>query len=371
MNSSRDSSTSAIRASAGVQKGMYAGRYADELHGVHIQARFLHLRSRMRTLQLHSARAGILLLAGLTALNCGGRTVRTTPSAGAVADIAHLWQEPSDLETRDLFSGPADGAPKQAPAAFVFVKADRTGFSPGYDVRDGSGMQWSVKLGPEAQTEVVASRILWAIGYHQMPMYYLSQWSMEGGPEGEPGPGRFRPELPNAKVVGDWAWHENPFVHTQPFKGLIVANLIINNWDWKTSNNKIYDISGPDGTGVRKYVVRDLGASFGKSDAPGIARLLGARIAQGNRNNLEDFEQQGFITRVTGDDVEFDYDGIYGSVVDIVTVDDVLWTCRLLARLSDEQWNAAFRAAGYPPDQAARFIAKLKSKVAQGLMLAT
>jgi len=145
---------------------------------------------------------------------------------------------------------------------------------------------------------------------------------------------------------------------------------MINNWDWKTSNNKIYDVLNPDGTGVRMYVVRDLGASFGKSDAPGISRLLGARIAQGNRNNLEDFEQQGFITAVNGNQVEFDYGGIYQSVVELVTVDDVVWTSKLMSRLSDEQWNAAFAAAGYPPDQAARFIAKLKTKIAQGLALA-
>ena len=61
--------------------------------------------------------------------------------------------------------------------------------------------------------------------------------------------------------------------------------------------------------------------------------------------------------------------GIYQAVVDLVTVDDVVWTAKLMSRLSDEQWNAAFAAAGYPPDQAARFIAKLKTKIAQGLAL--
>jgi hypothetical protein len=122
---------------------------------------------------------------------------------------------------------------------------------------------------------------------------------------------------------------------------------------------------------MRWHIVRDLGASFGKSDAPGIARVLGARIAQGNRNNLEDFEQQGFIKAVNGNRVEFDYEGIYQPIVDLVTIDDVVWTCRLLSRLSDEQWNAAFSAAGYPPDQAGRFIAKIKSKIAQGLALST
>ena len=316
-----------------------------------------------------SAGASLLLAVALLSAACGGRTLRTTPDVDQRTDIAQLWIDPDDLESRDLLIGPAGVIPKPQPARFVFLKADRAGFSPGYDLRDQNGMEWSVKLGPEAQTEVVASRILWAIGFHQIPTYYLTEWTMEDGPDGYPGPGRFRPEPPNAKVVAEWAWHENPFAHTQPFRGLVVANLIINNWDWKTSNNKIYDFTNPDGTGLRRYVVRDLGASFGKSDAPVLARVLGARVAQGNRNNLEDFEEQGFIKRVTGNRVEFDYGGIYQKIADAVTVDDVVWTCRLLARLSDEQWKAAFTAGGYPPDQAARFIAKLKSKIAEGLAL--
>jgi hypothetical protein len=281
-----------------------------------------------------------------------------------------LWQEPADLETRDLRAGPPNPVPVPNPATFTFVKADTAGFSPGYDVRDRNGVEWSVKLGSEAQTEVVVSRILWAIGYHQVPTYYLAAWTLENGPDGNPGPGRFRPVLPNAKVAGDWSWFENPFASTQPFRGLIVANLIVNNWDWKTSNNKIYDITNPDGTGVRQYVVRDLGASLGKTDAPALTRVLGARVAQGNRNDLEDFEQQGFIKSVTGGRIEFDYKGIYQGVVDTVTPADVVWACRLLSRLSDRQWNDAFAAGGYPPDQAARYITKLKSKITEGLALA-
>jgi hypothetical protein len=303
---------------------------------------------------------------------CGGRTVRTTAADPTRVEVSQLWQEPSDLETRDLLAGPAAGpAAPDSRTALAFVKADNSGYSPGYDLRDANGVTWSVKLGPEAQTEVVASRILWAIGYHQVPTYYLATWTMSGGPEGSPGPGRFRPELADRKVVGEWSWYENEFVHTRPFKGLIVANLMLNNWDWKTSNNKIYEVTRADGSVERQYVVRDLGASLGKTSAPAFSRWLGTRIAQGNRNDLEDFERQGFIETVTGDRVEFDYSGIYEKVVDTVTVADVVWTSRLLSRLSDAQWNDAFRAAGYPPEQASRYIAKLKSKVAEGLALAT
>ena len=311
-----------------------------------------------------------LVLALVSNACVGGRTIRTVADASGTNDLAQLWQEPADLETRDLRAGPPNPVPLPNPATFTFVKADTTGFSPGYDVRDGNGVEWSVKLGSEAQTEVVVSRILWAIGYHQMPTYYVATWTLEKGPDGNPGPGRFRPVLPNTKVAGDWSWFENPFANTQPFRGLIVANLIVNNWDWKTSNNKIYDITNPDGTGVRRYVVRDLGASLGKTDAPALTRVLGARVAQGNRNDLEDFEQQGFITGVTGGRIEFDYKGIYKDVVATVTPADVVWACRLLSRLSDQQWNDAFAAGGYPPDQAARYITKLKSKIAEGLALA-
>ena len=47
-------------------------------------------------------------------------------------------------------------------------------------MRDDTGLEWSVKLGPEAQSEVVSSRILWAIGFHQPPTYYVERWSLTG-----------------------------------------------------------------------------------------------------------------------------------------------------------------------------------------------
>src|SRR5688572_28916245 len=115
----------------------------------------------MRTLQ---SCAAITLIASLTTA-CGGRTVRTTAIDPSSADVSALWVEPADIETRDLFAGPPSSVAAPEPTtAFTFVKADPTGYRPGYDVRDANGVTWSVKLGPEAQTEVVASRILWAMG---------------------------------------------------------------------------------------------------------------------------------------------------------------------------------------------------------------
>jgi hypothetical protein len=320
---------------------------------------------------LKSSAVAWLLVAALPAA-CVGRVAPEAPASAASADIAQLWEEPADLETRDLFLGPGEEAlaPK-AGAAFTFVKADQSGYSPGYDVRGPDGTEWSVKLGPEAQTEVAVSRILWAVGYHQVPTYYVPAWTLTGGPEGTPGPGRFRPTLPNAKVVGEWSWYENDFMKTQPFKGLVVINVLLNNWDWKTSNNKIYEVErGEDIPPRREFVVRDLGASLGKTDYPRWLKWFPTRgLGQGSRNDLADFEQQGFLKRVDGEEVEFEYDGIHRSLIETIGRTDVVWASQLLARLSDAQWNDAFRAAGYTDDQTRRYVAKIKSKIDEGLKL--
>jgi hypothetical protein len=280
-----------------------------------------------------------------------------------------LWVEPRDLESRDLLHGVGGRTFAPDPSVpFELLAVDSSGFSPGYDVRDRQGVEWSVKLGIEAQPEIVASRVLWAIGYHQPPTYLLTEWKLDD--RGTQPAARFRRESSDQKVVADWSWYENPFVTTRPFKGLVVANLILNNWDWKTSNNKVYEAGDGRGGPRRRYVVRDLGASLGKTSFPRFLAWMPVRgMGQGSRNDVDDFEDQGFIRNVEGQRVNFDYRGIHQRVVDTVTVDDVVWTCRLMARISDRQWRDAFRAAGYGDADRQRFVTKLKSKISEGLAL--
>jgi hypothetical protein len=281
--------------------------------------------------------------------------------------IAELWQEPRDLARRDLFHGVGGPALMPSASTFAFIAADNTGWSPGFDVRSSDGMEWSVKTGAEAQAEVVVSRILWAIGFHQPPTYYIDRWTLTGQLAGPQAPGRFRPKLPNEEVVGDWSWYRNPFVGSREFGGLIVANLILNNWDWKTSNNKIYRIVSPSNGVTRRFVVRDVGASLGKTTYPVLLKWFRLRgFGQGTRNDLAGFEEQGFIKQVDGSRIEFDYRGIYRDVIDSVTPPDVRWTCDLLAQLSPAQWQDAFRAGGYTAEQTARYVTKIREKVAQG-----
>ena len=297
------------------------------------------------------------------------KSLRTTvPTPGAPPMEAELWQEPTDLAQRDLFHGPGGAAGMPPGTTFQFVKTDTGGYSPGYEVRDANGRTWDVKLGKEAQPEIVTSRILWAIGFHQPPSYYVSNWTLTGGISGPQEAGRFRPVPEGATVVDDWSWYENPFVGSRAFKGLVVANLLMGNWDWKTSNNKIYEYR--DGSQpARRYVVRDVGASLGKFTSPAILRVFRMRGMQGTRNDLEGFEEQGFIKRMTEGEVEFDYKGIYSDVVKSVHPDDVVWTMRLMSRLSDQQWAEAFRAGGFTPEQTERYVRKIKQKIAEGLSM--
>jgi hypothetical protein len=67
--------------------------------------------------------------------------------------------------------------------------------------------------------------------------------------------------------------------------------------------------------------------------------------------------------------VEFDYRGLNQPLVDSITVPDVIWACELLARISDAQWQDAFKAGAFRQEDASRYIAKIKEKIAQGLAL--
>lgn len=297
--------------------------------------------------------------------------VQAQQPASAPPSADELWIDPVDLERRDLFRGPPIGPPPpDAHDRFAFVARDTSGRSPGYDVRDANGVVWSVKLGPEAQSEVVASRLLWAIGFHQPPTYYLASWTLTGQDAGPQEGGRFRPEMDAWTVAGDWDWTDYPHTRSPYNGGLLVAQMLINNWDLKTSNNKV--IERTDGSRpARIYVARDLGASLGSNEQAKWLRWTNLRISQGSKNDLPGFEESGFLDGVEDGFVKFSYSGPNKAIVAAIQPSHVLWTCRLLARLSDAQWHDAFRAGGYSREDATRYIAKMKEKIAQGLALET
>jgi hypothetical protein len=300
---------------------------------------------------------GVFLAAVIAAvLTAAGRVAPPTP---ADASIEELWQDPGDIATRDLRWGRGGKAlMPSADVEYEFKGVDAVGYSAGYDVVDPQGREWDVKTGDEAQPEVVASRLLWAVGFHQPIVYYVPEWKMKNGPVTRPFSGRFRLSSDH-DGVGEWSWSENPFKGTKELKGLVLANLLVNNWDLKPSNNKIFSVPTPRGE-RRWFVAQDIGASFGKTAWP-----------VGNRNRVDDFERQGFVLGVENGRVQFDYQARHKELLEDITPADVIWISQLFSRITDQQWSDVFHAAAVPEDISVRYITKLKSKIQEGLALQT
>ena len=277
----------------------------------------------------------------------------------AAVDVAPLWVEPE--RGRDLFYGP--GGPGLAPGAqdlFTVKSIKRGGFSKGYTVLDRAGREWSAKLYPEARTEVVASRILWGLGYHQPPVYTLERWEAAGAEGPNPQPvARFREEKPafhGLEEDGPWSYADNPFVGTPPLTGLLVLQAMLGNSDLKPDNNMLYTLDRPVEGAKQWYVARDLGHTFGRTGVVGAPR-----------DDIDVFDETPFILGVTNGRVKLDYRGLHSSLFKDIKVEDVRWICRRLAALTDRQWADAFRAGGYPEATAQRYIRRLKQKIADGL----
>jgi hypothetical protein len=277
---------------------------------------------------------------------------------GKSGHSAVLWQEPRDLEQKNLFDGPwgAGDAPDPT-ATYQFLREKRKGASPGFVVRDPHGRTWHVKQGREASPEVVVSRILSAVGYVQPPVYFLSTFKVASDQGVETKRfARFRLTKKGFDAQDSWRWDANPFLKTKPYQGLLVMLVLLNDADLKTSNNRIYAVKQSNGDVSWQYVVRDLGTSLGHT----------GRFAP-KGNNVDRFESHPFITGKNNGYVVFAYPAVNHSLVeDSITPDDVRWACRWLGRLTDLQWRDAFRAGGYSPDLAARFIKRIREKIVDG-----
>ena len=280
---------------------------------------------------------------------------------------ASMWKAPDDIASRDLFNGPwgAEHAPDPKDV-YDLVEMKHTGVNLGMTVKDSKGREWSVKqpypgdLDSEAPVEVVVSRLLSGIGYHQPPVYFLPAFTLKDdfGKKVETG-GRFRPKLDQMKEVGAWDWAKSPFVGTKEYQGLIVLLMMFNSTDLKSSNNSIYERKEGDFV-EQLYLARDVGSALGDTN----------RMAP-RKNHIDSFETMPFILGVSDAGfVEFAYNGWYKNLVrDRIKPEEVAWAMNLLGQLSDKQMQDAFRAANYDPDVAARFITKIREKIQQGKSL--
>jgi len=315
------------------------------------------------TKHLYASALCVVMAAGVA--GCAGVRVPKT-QASPKPPSASMWIEPTDLESRDLFYGPwgAEDAPDPN-GVFKLVELKHAGVNLGMTVKDEKGREWSVKqaypggLDPEGPVEVVLSRLLSAIGYHQPPVYYLRAFHLKDdfGQRVIVG-GRFRLKDKSLKDTGEWMWEDNPFIGTKEYQGLIVLLMMFNSTDIKNQNNSIYEHRNGDLV-EQWYVTRDVGSALGDWNA------LAPR-----KSHPQSFEQTPYLLGVENGHVKFAYTGWYKNLVrDRIAPEDVVWASELLGRLSDQQWQDAFRAGGYEPAVANRFIAKLREKIEQGKAL--
>jgi hypothetical protein len=300
-----------------------------------------------------------------------------------------LWRDPGDISARDLRNGP--GSPELAPVPpFTFLKQDMVGASPKIQVRDAKGVKWSVKLGIESKAEMVATKLVWAMGYFAEEGYYFDRVEVKGLPRLTKGQefvengttlrgARFEPRREGVVRGAIWDWLENPFVGTRELDGLKVLMVLLANYDTRLDNNHILTEKNPEtGQLEDRYVVTDIGATLGH-----VGGLGGKR----SKNDLEDFRSAKFIVGVQNGIVEFDYNtkpkGAGGGFASLfnpgyakrqankekamrhIPAQNARWIGSQLARLSDDQLRDAFRAAGYDNATMEGFIKALRDRINQ------
>lgn len=276
------------------------------------------------------------------------------------ADRKVLWREPRDIQRRNLLLGPGGAEMKPDLRRVTLIKEETSGTSKKYRVVDASGREWVAKVGKEAQAETAASRLLWASGYYADTDYLVPSVRIEGLNKTLTNV-RFGARPKDEKRNGGWKWKTNPFVGRREYQGLKVLMALLNNWDTKDSNNRIVMAKNADGQNEARYVVHDLGASFGKKMNWFERNLLFKR----DRNNTNGYARARLINKVRGDSVELNYWSKNRKTLRKVSVEDARWMGKVLSRLSQQQIADAFRAANYTPAQVRLMTQAVRARIAE------
>jgi hypothetical protein len=263
-----------------------------------------------------------------------------------------LWQEPSDIESRNLLLGAGGEQMKPALEKVTYLEDKKGGYSTKYRVRDAAGNEWIAKIGKEAQPDTAANRLVWAVGYVTEIAYLVPRLTIEG--KGTFDNVRLEARPKNVERVGDWSWEDNPFKGTPQLQGLKILMVMINNWDMKDENNQTLAMSN-EATGARelRYIISDLGGSFGKTGG----------IISRSRNKPSDYVKAKLIESVKGNRIDFNYGGKNKKLFENITIEDAHWLAALLTRLSEDQIRDAFRAANYGPAEVEALSGAFRARV--------
>ena len=264
-----------------------------------------------------------------------------------------LWRDPADIATRNLLLGAGGEEMKPDISKLTFIEEKTGGFSKKYRVRDAKGNEWIAKIGKESQTDTAANRLLWGLGYETEIAYLVPEAKIEG--KGDFKNVRLEARPADVKRAGNWMWENNPFINTPEFRGLKILMVMLNNWDMKDDNNEILARRGDTtGEGELRYIISDLGATFGKTGG----------FFSRSRNDADDYVKAAFIKKVNGEVIDFNYGGKNQKLFTGITVADARWLGGLMKRLSDEQIRDAFRSANYTAEEVEMLTGALKRRIA-------
>jgi hypothetical protein len=333
---------------------------------------------RRNSMRLHHLRAA-LLVSATAACTSSGSAIPGPGAPGSAGSgvqpggsLPVLWRDPGAIGGKDLFWGPTaqDRAPRPP---FQFVAEPDRGTRPKIEVTDARGVRWTIKFPGsqatnEVHAEIAASRIVWALGYFAEEHHYVPSGRIEGIPgsleraesdvkaDGTFAVARFERQEENTQEVGRWAFDRNPFVGTRELSGLVILLTMLNSWDHDGDRNQaILRVRRPDGAPEDRYLISDLGSTFGKMAPHG---------DQWTRWNLADYEAQPFVDGVGKSTIDLHYVG-RGPVEDKVPLDHAAWFARLISQLSSEQVRRAFEAAGATEAEARGFTARLMGKISE------
>ena len=293
------------------------------------------------------------------------KAAKTNPDKTQISEERPvLWRNPVDIASRNLYYG-SGGKAHEPHGTYTFEKEDMAGSNPKFDVIDQDGVKWRVKMGAEARPEVVASRLVWAVGYFANEDYFVPELHVQNmqrlhrgedlvSREGTVRNVRLKRHLKDEKKIGIWRWAENPFTGSREWYGLRVLMAVINNWDLKDPNNSVYQNRQiPE----QRYTVSDIGASFGTT---GLSWTL--------RGNLNAYSHSKWIKKISPGFVDFNVPAgpaLNRWIGHHIPIDDARWIGHLLAQLSPHQIRDAFRAAGYTDEEVEGFSRVVERRIGE------
>jgi hypothetical protein len=322
----------------------------------------------------------LVLTFGILPASQAQKHIKQKPREGKKPDLpALIWRDPGNISALNLIYGA--GGREHAPdpkGRYTFESEDMNGTSPKFYVKDSNGVRWQVKLGAEPESETAATRLVWAAGYFVDEDYYLAEVKIEGMPQLQRGQNyiinddlvrsaRFKRKDKEIKNIGNWDWFKNPFNGSRELNGLRIMMALVNDWDLKEVNNVVYEVDGE-----QRYVVSDLGATFGKT---------GNSIGR-SKSDPKDFEKSTFVEKVAGDEVNFEMHSrpFFPTIVNVpnyrertkmeditkkIPRADAKWLGQLLAKLSEEQIRDCFRSAGYTPEEVDGYAREVQQRIGE------